>query len=194
MHNVERVNALSRFVAQEKFKLWPQAALHTQWPGSGAPDDPATIQLAASQMPAIADFASQQFLNRDALLALLEKIRPGILLTHSQAGAFGWPVADARPDLVKAILAIEPNGPPFHSVDFIGAPDWFKEGPLALSYGITGVPLTYAPPVKDASELAIVRQDKADAPDLVRCYAQQEPARQLPNLQKMAILVLTSEA
>jgi hypothetical protein len=28
----------------------------------------------------------------------------------------------------------------------------------------------------------------------VRCYAQREPARQLPNLQKMAILVLTSEA
>jgi hypothetical protein len=28
----------------------------------------------------------------------------------------------------------------------------------------------------------------------VRCYAQQEPARQLPNLQKVAILVLTSEA
>jgi hypothetical protein len=79
-------------------------------------------------------------------------------------------------------------------VEFVGAPDWFKEGPLALGYGITGVPLTYAPAVKDASELAIVRQDKADAADLVRCYAQQEPARQLPNLQKMAILVLTSEA
>ena len=73
MHNVERGNALSRFVAQEKFKLWPQAALHTQWPGSGEPDDPATMQLASSQMPAIADFASQQFLNRDALLALSTK-------------------------------------------------------------------------------------------------------------------------
>ena len=34
MHNVERGNALSRFVAQEKFKLWPQAELHTQWPGT----------------------------------------------------------------------------------------------------------------------------------------------------------------
>jgi pimeloyl-ACP methyl ester carboxylesterase len=127
-------------------------------------------------------------------VALLEKIGPSILLVHSQAGAFGWPVADARPDLVKAILAVELNGPPFHSVDFVGAPDWFKEGPMELSYGITAVPLTYAPAVKDASELAIVRQDRADAPDLVRCYFQQQPARQLPNLQKMAILVMTSEA
>src|ERR1700689_4548657 len=145
-------------------------------------------------MPAIADFASQQFLNRDALLALLEKIGPSILLSHSQAGAFGWPVADARPDLVKAILAIEPNGPPFYQVEFKGAPDWFKQGTLALPYGITAVPMNYAPPIKDASELKMVQQDKADAPDKGRCYAQAEPARQLPNLQKMPILVLTSEA
>jgi pimeloyl-ACP methyl ester carboxylesterase len=194
MHNVERGNALPRFVAQEKYKLWPQAVLHTQWPGSGDPDDPATVQLAASQMPAIVDFAEQQVLNRDALIALLDKIGPAILLTHSQAGAYGWPVADARPDLVKAILAIEPNGPPFYNVEFVGAPDYFKQGPLALPYGIAGVPLTYSPPINNASELTIVQQDKADGPDLVRCYAQAEPARHLPNLQKMPILVLTSEA
>src|SRR5246127_3266386 len=47
--NVERGNALPRFVAQEKFKRWPQAVLHTQWPGNGEPDDPATVPLAASQ-------------------------------------------------------------------------------------------------------------------------------------------------
>jgi len=194
MRNVESNNALSRFVAQEKYKLWPQAVLHTQWPGTGAPDDPATVQLAASQMPAIEDFNKQQVLNRDALVALLDRIGPAILLTHSQAGAFGWPVADARPDLVKAILAIEPNGPPFYNVEFIGAPDYFKQGALALPYGITAVPLNYAPAVKDPSELKIAQQDKSDAPDLVRCWAQQEPVRQLPNLQKMPILVLTSEA
>jgi pimeloyl-ACP methyl ester carboxylesterase len=194
MHNVERSNALPRFVAQEKYKLWPQAVLHTQWPGTGDPDDPATVQLAASQMPAIVDFAEQQVLNRDALIALLDKIGPAILLTHSQAGAYGWPVADARPDLVKAILAIEPNGPPFYNVEFIGAPDYFKQGSLALPYGITGVPLTYSPPINDASELKITQQDKADSPDLVRCHAQAEPARRLPNLQKMPILVLSSEA
>ena len=34
---------MRRYLAQEKFKLWPQAHLHTQWPGSGAPDDPVTI-------------------------------------------------------------------------------------------------------------------------------------------------------
>src|SRR5215475_7129635 len=103
--NVLRSNSASRFVAQEKFNLWPQARLHTQWPGNGEPDDDATMQLASGQLPAIGSFTRQQFLNRDALVALLEKIGPSILLVHSQAGAFGWPVADARPDLVKAILA-----------------------------------------------------------------------------------------
>jgi pimeloyl-ACP methyl ester carboxylesterase len=192
--NVDRDNAPRRFIAQEKYKLWPQAHLHTQWPGSGEPDDPAAQQLAQSQLPAIESFTEQQVLNRDALLALLERIGPAILLVHSQAGAFGWPVADARPDLVKAILAIEPNGPPFHGLEFVGAPDFFKEGPIALAYGVTSLPLTFAPAVKDASELVIEREATADGPGLATCWRQKAPARALPNLQKMPILVLTSEA
>ena len=50
------------------------------------------------------------------------------------------------------------------------------------------------PAVKSASELAFVRDEKADAPDKVVCWKQKTPARQLPNLQKMPILVLTAEA
>ena len=187
-------NNQGRYVAEERFNLWPQAHLHTQWPGGNTLDDPAVQQLVSSQLPSIKDFHRQQELNTAGLLALIEKIGPSILLVHSQAGAFVWPVADARPDLVKGILAVEPNGPPVHDVQFTGAPDWFKYGDIALAYGITGLPLTYSPPVQDASELHFVQQQKADAPDLVRCYAQAAPARQLPNLQKMPVLVLTSEA
>jgi pimeloyl-ACP methyl ester carboxylesterase len=183
-----------RYLQQEKARLWPQAHLHTQWPGSGAPDDPVTLQMTGSYVLEMKDFTKSQFLNRDALVALLDKIGPAILLVHSQAGAFAWPVADARPDLVKAIVGVEPNGPPVHSVELVGAPDWFKEGPLALPYGITAVPLTYTPAVRDAAELNFVREEKADAADLVTCWKQAEPARQLPNLQKMPIMVLTSEA
>src|SRR5215475_13908624 len=182
-----------RYLAQAKYKLWPQAHLHTQWPGSGAPDDPVTLQMISGYLPEIESFTKQQFLNRDALVALIDRIGPAILMVHSQAGAFGWLVADARPDQVKAILAIEPNGPPFYQVDFIGAPDYFKQGPLALPYGLSAVPLTYAPAVADAKELAVVQQDQADGSDLVRCHLQKEPARKLPNL-KMPILVVMAEA
>jgi pimeloyl-ACP methyl ester carboxylesterase len=182
-----------RYLSQAKYKLWPQAHLHTQWPGSGAPDDPVTAQMISGYLPEIADFTRQQFLNRDALVALIDRIGPAILMTHSQAGAFGWPVADARPDRVKAILAIEPNGPPFYQVEFIGAPDYFKQGSLALPYGLSAVPLTYAPAIRDAQELAIVQQDQPDRPDLMKCHLQKEPARALPNL-KMPILVVMGEA
>jgi pimeloyl-ACP methyl ester carboxylesterase len=194
MRNSERGNSASRFVSQEKFKLWPQAALHTQWPGNGEPDDPVTLQLAMGQLPAIEDFAKQQPLVRDGLIALVDKIGPSILLVHSQAGAFGWPVADARPDRVKAILAIEPNGPPGRGLEFIGVPDWFKEGPNVLTYGLTAVPLAYSPPLANGAALSFVKEDKSDGPGLATCWKQAEPARQLPNLQKMPILVLTSEA
>jgi pimeloyl-ACP methyl ester carboxylesterase len=182
-----------RYLSQAKYKLWPQAHLQTQWPGSGAPDDPVTEQMISGYLPEIADFTRQQFLNRDALVALIDRIGPAILMTHSQAGAFGWPVADARPDRVKAILAIEPNGPPFYQVEFIGAPDYFKQGSVALPYGLSAVPLTYAPAVRDAQKLAIVQQGQPDRSDLVKCHLQKEPARALPNL-KMPILVVMGEA
>ena len=191
---VDSQNSQQRYVAQEKFKLWPQAHLHTQWPGSGEPDDPAVQQLISSQLPAIRDFTKQQFINSEALIALVDKIGSSILLVHSQAGAFGWPVADTRPELIKAILAIEPNGPPAYNVEFIGAPDYFKTGRLALIYGITSVPLKYSPPVASASELTFAEEEKADSPGLVKCWLQAAPARQLPNLQKIPILVLTAEA
>ena len=184
---------LSRYVQQKKHNLWPQAKLHTQWPGGDEMGDPSVMALSASQLPEIASFRRQQELNRDALVALLDKIGPSVLLAHSMAGAFLWPVADARPEKVKAILGVEPNGPPVHRVDFLGAPEWFKYGPVALSYGVTDVALPYDPPVVTAAELKFVQQEKADGEGLVRCYAQAEPARKLPNL-RMPILVVMGEA
>jgi pimeloyl-ACP methyl ester carboxylesterase len=184
-----------RFTSVERYNLWPQAHLHTQWPGVGEPGDSIFDQFIASQLPGIPDFTVQQALNRDAILALLQKIGPAILLTHSQSGAFGWPVADARPDLVKAILAIEPSGPPFFDIQNVSAPEWFRyDATKTRPWGVTADPLSYTPPAANASDLEIVQQDKSDGPDLSRCWMQKEPARRLSNLQKVPILILTSEA
>jgi pimeloyl-ACP methyl ester carboxylesterase len=179
-----------RFVAPERAKLWPQAHLHTQWPGAGEPGDAVFDQFYASQVPSIVDFAKQQALNRDAGIALLDRIGPAILLTHSQSGAFGWPIADARPDLVKAIVAVEPSGPPVHDIEFKGAPDWFADAAKTKISGLGEVPLTYDPP--GAPEF--VRAEAADAPDLVHCWVQQGPARQLVKLKNVPVLVVMSEA
>jgi pimeloyl-ACP methyl ester carboxylesterase len=189
-------HAMSRFSAPERYNgraLWPQAKLHNQWPGDGGEDDPSARQVMAAELAELSDSAKQQELVRTALIALVDKIGPSILLVYSQTGAFGWQVADARPSLIKAILAIEPNGPPAYAVEDIGEPDYFKYGSLSRPYGLTNVLLTYAPAIAKASELTFVQQDKPDGPGLVKCYLQQEPARQLPNL-KMPILIVTGEA
>jgi pimeloyl-ACP methyl ester carboxylesterase len=187
-------NIEQRFTASERYNLWPQAHLHTQWPGKGEAGDSIFDQFFASQLPGIADFALVQSVNRDAIVALLEKIGPAILLTHSQSGPFGWLVADARPDLVKAILAVEPNGPPFFDLQLVGAPDWFRHGTKLRPWGITAIPLHYSPPAVDAGDIAIAEQEQSDGPEFAKCWLQKEPARQLPNLQKMPILLLTSES
>lgn len=183
-----------RFVAPERFKMWPQAHLHTQFPGTGKPGDQDFEQFYASQFPSITSFPKQQELNRDALVALLDKIGPAILLTHSQSGAMGWPVADQRPKLVKAVVAVEPSGPPVHDVEMLGAPEWFKDVERERPFGITDIPITYDPAVSGDSKLEFIRQEKPDKPDLVRCWMQKEPARKLSNLQDIPVVIVMSEA
>lgn len=190
--NVEFVQR--RFVAPERFNQWPQARLHAQWPGSGLPGDSAFDQFLSSQVPSLSDFTRQQELTANATVALLDKIGPAILLTHSQSGAMGWPVADRRPNLVRAIIAVEPSGPPLHDLVENGPPDWFSDGPVARSYGITSVPITYEPPVSDPSQLQFTHQAVSDGPDLARCWLQAEPARKLPRLAGIPILMVVSEA
>jgi len=190
------VGAQQRFVALRRYQLWPQAARHTQWPGGDAPGDPVFDQFFASQLPTITDFTQQQILNRDALIALIDKIGPAILLTHSQAGAFGWPVADARPDAVKALIQVEPSGPPFYDIglDDLGPPEHYRPGAKARAWGLCNVPLSYDPPLAPGEVLAAQREASPAAPGLARGWLQQEPARALPNLRKMPILVMTGEA
>ncbi len=183
-----------RFTAPEKYNLWPQARLHTQWPGTGMAGDPNFDQFFASQVPFVQKPEVIQALNREAIAALIDKLGPVILMTHSQSGAYGWEAVDQRPNLVKALIQAEPSAPPVHDVEFLGAPEWFRDGARTRTWGLTAIPITYAPPAKDASELTFERQEKADGPDLAKCWLQKEPARQLPNLQKLPIAIVTGEA
>jgi pimeloyl-ACP methyl ester carboxylesterase len=182
-----------RFTAPEKTNAYPQAKFHTQWPGAGVAGDPIFDQFFASQVEDIADVNVIERLNREAGIALLDKIGPAILLTHSQSGPFGWQIGDARPKLVKGILAIEPSGPAFYDNVTTGAPGWFKDGALARPWGITRGPLTYAPAITDPKALGATQQAQASGPDLVRCWLPRTPV-QLPNLQGIPILIVVSEA
>lgn len=88
-----------------------------------------------------ADLAESQRLDQDRIARLLDRVGPAILVTHSAGGPAGWLVADARPDLVKGIMAIEPMGPPF-----------FEFGPGArLDWGLSAAQLTLTPECTEAS-------------------------------------------
>lgn len=192
--NRDTESIAARFSAPERVKQWPQAQRHTQWPGSGVAGDPAFDQFYASQVESMADIAQLERMMREAGAALLDRIGPAILLTHSQGGPLGWTIADARPKLVKGILSVEPNGAPVYEVRFKGAPDWFEDDVVTRPWGITRGPLTFSPPAKDASELEFVRQAKADGPGLTRCWLQANPPRRLVNLRGIPILIITAEA
>ena len=58
----------------------------------------------ATQVESISSGAETNTLVQAAGAALLDKIGNAILVTHSQAGPFGWLIADVRPKLVKAFL------------------------------------------------------------------------------------------
>ncbi|MCJ2011732.1 alpha/beta hydrolase [Methylobacterium sp. J-076] len=185
------------FTAPEVYDLYPQAKLHTQWTGGpGVQGNPSFDQYYASQVPFLANSQQTEELVDTALGALLDRTGPVILLTHGQGALFGWALSDARPDLVKAHVAVEPGGPPFFDVKFRGGKDfWEKSGDgRARAYGITRMPLTFEPPVKMPEDLAVAQQAKPSAEGQIRCWMQADPARRLPNLARVPTVIVTAEA
>jgi len=183
-------NLEETFTAMAARGNYPQAKKHTQWPGSGRIGDKVFDDFNKTQVQFLAG-GRQETLTRDANIALLDMINtPVILLTHSQGGAFGWLVADARPNLVKAIVTLEPAAPPIRGVD--NAKVTYNAGG-GLSWGVANSPITYEPAIGDPSELRTVREATAPAADKVPCYVQQEPARKLKNLQNIPVLFMVGE-
>ena len=183
-------NEQFQFTAIESDGTWPGRDKHTQWPGDstnkGKQGDPIFDGFYATQVETVVSNEETQQRNRDAGAALLDKIGPAILLTHSQSGSFGWLIADARPNLVKGIVAVEPSGPPFENT-IIGTGK-------ARAWGPTDIALTYDPPVKDPSEISVMRDEKPDGPNMFLCWMQTAPARQLINLKSIATVVISAEA
>lgn len=177
------------FTAPESFDDYPQARLHTQWPGGpgkGHPGDPAFDQFYASQLPFLGREEAEE-LTLSAGLALLDRLGPAVLLAHSQAGLNAWSIADARPDLVKGIVAIEPNGPPFKDV-------LSRSGKAERPWGLTTTPLAFDPPLAQGQALAFEREKTAQASGLVPCWVQAKPARRLHNIAGIPVLIVTAQA
>jgi pimeloyl-ACP methyl ester carboxylesterase len=106
---------------------------HTQWPGDGSRADPALAQFLAGQESLPGNLVAAHEAMRDGAAALLDRIGPAVVLTHSMGGPFGWLAADVRWEQVRAIIAVEPLGPPFVLLPGIGK----------VRYGLTAIPLSY---------------------------------------------------
>lgn len=177
------------FTASEQFEgQFPQAYLHTQWPGEGVrkgrQGDSIFDQFYASQVESVASHVESSQMMRDAGAALLDKIGPAILLTHSQAGPFGWLIADARPKLVKGIVAIEPSGPPIQTM----------KGKKQMPWGVSEIAINYKPSISSADELKVEQEAKADGSNLAQCWLQSKPAKKLINLENIPILMMITES
>jgi pimeloyl-ACP methyl ester carboxylesterase len=106
---------------------------HTQWPGDGSREDAALAQFLAGQESLPGNLVTAHEAMRDGAAALLDRIGPSVVLTHSMGGPFGWLAADVRWEQVRAIVAVEPLGPPFVLLPGIGK----------VRYGLTAIPVTY---------------------------------------------------
>jgi pimeloyl-ACP methyl ester carboxylesterase len=146
-----------------------------RWPGSGDIGDPGVDQFMAQQRPMRFDTAAYAHgVWKARSNELLDRIGPAIVVSHSAGGPFGWITADARPDLVKTLVAVEP-----------------------LGVTMVGIPLTYDPPISSVDELRLEPLPAADV-DLGPLAAlprlqQADPPRRLVNLARVPIVLVTSD-
>ncbi|WP_461173368.1 alpha/beta fold hydrolase [Arthrobacter sp. Z1-9] len=121
----------------------PQAVGHTQWPWGRELEDPEMAQVYSGMGFFMTDLAESQELDGARLASLLDLTGPAVLVSHSAGAPGGWMAANKRPDLVRAIVSVEPMGPPF--AEFPGL------GPI--SYGLTYAALRTEPPLDSPTEL-----------------------------------------
>jgi pimeloyl-ACP methyl ester carboxylesterase len=127
--------AYEGFVATFAAPSPPGLPPHTQWPGSGDRSDPSLATFLAWQEPFVTDAVRAHEDMRTGAAGLLDRIGPSVLLTHSFGGGFGWLALSERRSLVKAVVAVEPAGPPFVDHPALGS----------FRYGLTPVPLAFGP-------------------------------------------------
>lgn len=92
--------------------IWTPPSPPTFFPNVQFPRDPGSLdqywrQQTPNTGPENID-APTRALQSGAVAALFTRIGPGILLTHSNSGQYGWATAIRVPTLVRAIVAYEP--------------------------------------------------------------------------------------
>lgn len=99
-----------------------------RYPGKHTPTDPMILNHLASSYPGP---TVDNVMLKEDFAELLERVGPAIIITQSGGGLSGWVAIDAKPELVKAVVAIE------------------------ASANFNRLPLTWEPPLKKGESIAL---------------------------------------
>ncbi|KAL7961941.1 Alpha/Beta hydrolase protein [Trichoderma compactum] len=197
---------------------WPTAGLHNKWPGTGRRGDPAFVVYMESQQALYLQKAVRQKLAQNGLCNLLKAIGKAILIGQGAGCTAAWLAADAMPELVAKVVAIEPAGPPAAKAH-VNHPagrtysSWLSRDDGVRKYGLADVALTFNPPAKEPSQGPALDLEVRQHPNNSGCYMAQkyvpgcvvstkdaplkygqESVPQLVQLKQMNHAVLTAEA
>ncbi|KAK6196806.1 hypothetical protein LQW54_011167 [Pestalotiopsis sp. IQ-011] len=181
-------NVESGFTAVELYDYYPQAALHTQWPGSGQNGDPVFYNFKESFIPLNSNYAAQETAMRRSGCELLSLLgAKAYIISHSLGSRFPILMSNDCPQYIAASIDIEAASVPFWSYAYgLG-------GSPSTPYGFTWTAVDYVLAITNSSELEI---ESVGEESLAKrnCYRQKKPARHLPNITSVPYLMVTSEA
>lgn len=131
-----------------------------QWPGDASRSDPSLLQHLASSEPG--PTVDNEML-KENFAELLDRVGPAIIVTHSAGGPSGWLAMDARPEQVKAVVAIEAAG------------------------NLPQLPLTWEPALAEGETIALESIAPTEEGKLACDMQVEGSARQLPNFAGIPI-------
>lgn len=185
---------------------------------TGQRGDPAFDEYMKSQQVLFLQKAVRQKLAQNGLCSLLKAIEKAILIGQGAGCTAAWLAADAMPEMVAKVVAIEPAGPPAaraHIAHNGGRKysSWLSRDDSVRKYGLADVPLTFNPPAKEPSQGSALDLEVRQHPNNSGCYMAQkympgcvvptkdaplkygqESVPQLVQLKQMNHAVFTAEA
>lgn len=138
----------SGFTDPEAAPTYPQAVLHTQWPGTGDKGDPYFTAFSKWVIPFTENWQYGEYSMRASGCDLLELLGPSYLISHSSGAQYPVLLSNDCPQYVAGNINLEHSTQPFWNYG-----STLNSGSDFRLWGLANTPLTYDPPVNNYTEL-----------------------------------------